>query len=389
MQDEPMTRRPLDKDNPLPLYYQLRLAILDRIAGGEFKPDKAIPSERKLAESYGVSRITVVKALNDLAQEGVLERRQGKGTFVSAFPRRIQIRPSVRHAVGFMAPVLTDPYLFEVVRGVENVATRSGYHLVVICTDEDATQEARYVLTARQQGLTGLIVYPMYGQPNREAFEQALADGSPLVFVDRYYPGLRADCVVSDDENGGYALTRHLLDHGHRQIAFVPWYEFDCTSVQGRLRGYRRALHETGLPADDSLIWSDLYPRRILPGANQDRLRGLLAQGGVTAVLAVNFVIATSLLRDLWACGLGIPEDISLVGFGLDQSSLSSPFPFTAAKQSGFEVGRSGARLLLERIKGGIDAEPQRVVVPVPLVINSSSGPAPAPPSTIETQERR
>jgi GntR family transcriptional regulator of arabinose operon len=380
-----MIHRPLDKDNPLPLYYQLRMAILDRIASGEFKPEGAIPSERKLAESYGVSRITVVKALNDLAQEGVLERRQGKGTFVRAFPQQIHIQPSMHNAVGFMAPVLTDPYLFDIVRGIESITSRSGYHLVMICSNEDAVHEAQYVLTARQQGLVGLIVYPMYGQPNQDAFEQALTGEVPLVFVDRYYPGLMADRAVFDDENGAYALTRHLLDYGHRRIAFVPWYEFDCTSVQGRLRGYRHALREAGLPADDSLIWSNLYPREIVEGADKGHLKRLLAGGRVTAVLAVNFIIATFLLRDLWVCGIHIPQDISLVGFGLDQPSFSCPFPFTAAKQSGFELGRTGARLLLGRIEGQLSPEPQHIVVPIPLVVNSSSGPVPMLTITNET----
>ena len=373
-----MTHRPLDKDNPLPLYYQLRLAILDRIASGEFKPDEPIPSERKLAEAYDVSRITVVKALNELAQEGVIERHHGKGTFVSAFPGRIQVQPPTRGAVGFMAPVLTDPYLFDIVRGVEWATSRSGYHLVMICSNEDAAQEAQQVLTARQQGLAGLIVYPMYGQPNRDAFEQALAEGFPLAFVDRYYPGLPVDCALCDDERGAYTLTRHLLEHGHRRIAFVSWYEFECTSVQGRLRGYRRALEEAALRADECLPWSDLYPRDIAQGADKDHLEQLLASSGVTAVLAVNFIIATFLLRDLWACGLRIPEDISLAGFGLEGPSLACPFPFTAARQSGFEVGQAGARLLLERLEGRLAPEPQHVVVPAPLIVSTSSGPAPA-----------
>jgi DNA-binding LacI/PurR family transcriptional regulator len=374
----------LDRDNPLPLYYQLRLAILDRIASDEFTSDEPIPSERQLAESYGVSRITVVRALNDLAQEGVLERRQGKGTFVTAPPRQIRVQPSVRKVVGFMAPVLTDPYLFDVVRGVENVAARNGYNLVIICTNEDEVLESQYVLTARQQGLVGLVVYPMHGQPNQAAFEQALAEGFPLVFVDRDYPRLQADSVVSDDERGSYALTRHLLDYGHRRIAFVPWYEVECTSVQGRLRGYRRALQEAGLPFDDDLIWSDLYPHDAAEGANRDELNRLIAQGGVTALFAVNFIIATSLLRDLLACGFRIPEDVSLVGFGLDQPSFACPFPFTAARQSGFEVGRRGTRLLLERIEGRLALEPQRVIVPTPLTISDSSGPVP----TVTTRTR-
>lgn len=111
-----------------------------------------------------------------------------------------------------------------------------------------------------------------------------------------------------------------------------------------------------------------------MQGANKHRLKQLLADSGVTAVFAVNFVVATFLLRDLWACGLRLPQDVSLVGFGLDQPSPYSPFPFTAARQSGFQAGQIGARLLLERIEGRLAPEPQHIVVPTVLVVNSSSG---------------
>ena len=366
-----MTRPPkkLDRHNPLPLYHQLRMALLDRIGAGEFRPGDPLPSERQLAADYEVSRITVIQALKALEQEGVVERRQGRGTFVVEPARRERKPLASNRTIAFLAPVLTDPFLFDIVRGVEQVATQYGYHLIMMCSHEDPTQEANLLREARTRGVHGVVVYPIQGDASLATFQDLHKQGYPFVFIDRYYPGLAVDRVVADDHDAACAITGQLIAHGHRRIAFVTWYEVTCTSVRERIAGYRAALYQHHLEPDPSLVWQDLYVGEKKGGGNPEYLQRLLDAHRPTALVAVNFIIAGYLLDDLLRCGLRVPQDVAIAGFDLDHPSIRSPLTHPAAIQQGAELGQEAARLLIERIEAVYQGSPRHIVVPTRLIL--------------------
>ncbi len=366
-----MSRPPkkLDRHNPLPLYHQLRMALLDRIGAGEFRPGDPLPSERQLAADYEVSRITVIQALKALEREGVIERRQGQGTFVVEPTRRERKSLASNRTVAFLAPVLTDPFLFDIVRGVERIATHHGYHLVMMCSHEDPAQEASLIREAQTRGVHGAVVYPIQGDASHAVFQDLLAQGYPFVFIDRYYPGLSVDRVVTDDHDAAYAITDRLIQHGHRRIAFVTWYEVTCTSVRERIAGYRAALYQHHLDPHPGLIWRDLYVGDKKDGNNPEHLRRLLHLHRPTALIAVNFIIAGYLLDDLQRCGLRVPQDVVIAGFDLDHPSIRSPLTRPAAIQQGAELGQAAARLLIDRIEGGYQGPARHIVVPTRLIL--------------------
>jgi GntR family transcriptional regulator of arabinose operon len=359
----------LDRFSPLPLYHQLRVALLDRIASKEFRPGDALPSERQLASDYHVSRITVIQALKALEDEGVLERHQGRGTFVAEPARHEERTFTSDQTMAFLAPVLTDPFLFDIMHGVEKVASSHGFSLIMMCSHEDPVQESNLVREASKRGIGGVIVYPIQDEASRPTFQALLQEGYPLVFIDRYYPALPADRVVSDDQQAAFAITQQLLAKGHRRIAFVTWYETACTSVQDRISGYRAALLQAEIEPDPKLIWQDLYAGENKDGNNPNRLRILLDEQAPTALVVVNFIVSGYLLSDLARLGMQVQKDIAVAGFDLNHPSIHSPLTSPAAIQHGSELGRRAANFLLERIQNFYQGPPRHAVIPTQLIL--------------------
>lgn len=359
----------LDRFSPLPLYHQLRMALLDRIASDEFRPGDALPSERQLASDYQVSRITVIQALKALEDEGVLERHQGRGTFIAEPAQHEERKFTSDQTLAFLAPVLTDPFIFDIMHGVEKVASSHGFSLIMMCSHEDPVQESNLIREAHKRGVGGVIVYPIQEKVSHPTFQALVQDGYPLVFIDRYYPELPVDRVVSDDQQAAFAITQQLLQEGHRRIAFVTWYETACTSVQDRISGYRAALLQAGIDPDPNLVWQDLYVGEKKDGNNAKRLRVLLDEQAPTALVVVNFIVSGYLLSDLAHLGLHVQKDITIAGFDLNHPSIHSPLTCPAAIQHGSELGRRAANFLLERIQNFYQGPARHAIIPTQLIL--------------------
>jgi DNA-binding GntR family transcriptional regulator len=119
-----MTIENIDSSNPLPLYFQVYKSLLERIQRGEFSPGSFLPPERQLTEDYGVSRITIIKALDELAREQYIKRQQGRGTIVTDPAERAstEVVQKQRRSIAFICHVLDHPYLFQILMGIARTA---------------------------------------------------------------------------------------------------------------------------------------------------------------------------------------------------------------------------------------------------------------------------
>jgi LacI family transcriptional regulator len=183
---------------------------------------------------------------------------------------------------------------------------------------------------------------------------------------------------VSSDNVGGAALAvRHLHDLGHRQIALIGG-PADTRPGVDRLLGYRRELNRLGLPYHPMyVVEGDFYPE----SGYVAMMKLLELAEPPTAVFAASDLMAAGALRSIGARGLGVPRDISLVGFDdIPLASLLTP-ALTTVRQEGERLGRSAGEALLQMIAEP-DREPPRITVPVELVIRGSSGGG--PPSVSE-----
>jgi DNA-binding LacI/PurR family transcriptional regulator len=197
----------------------------------------------------------------------------------------------------------------------------------------------------------------------------------PVVVVGPSVPGL--SCVRIDDVEAGYIATRHLLQLGHRRIAFVggdPADQFGFPVAPDRQLGYERALRTCGIPPDPCLS----VPATFTVDGGMDAASELVARPErPTAVVAWSDEIAMGVLYAVRSAGLRVPQDVSVMG--VDDHDLARLFDLTTVAQPVREQGRVAARLLVEKLleAGAIEPDVATVTVPIRLVVRGTTGPPP------------
>lgn len=378
-----MPDRKVDPNDPLPRYYQIYTSLLERIQSGEFTPGSAIPTERELGDEYGVSRITVIKALDMLERDGHIGRQQGRGTFVAD--------PAVRAVItngqigfptlGFVSFNLDHPYLSNILTGIAGVAAKQGHPLHIFGSVKSSQEETTAINDAMRRGVQGLIVNPWREYRNVPLYADLLARCFPLVMVDRYYTEVASDYVVYENDRAGYDATSALISQGHTRIAFIPSQEQRTTSVRERLSGYRRALEEHGLAYDEDLIWSDVPGTFIANGgrlsrsaATDELLRRHLKTDKPTGLLAVNIDVAELLIDALCSdtpC-IGrqtrLAANLAIATFSHKELPAGTPLVSVVAMLPGEKLGAAAAEILIGRLNGALPAEPQHVKMPMEIL---------------------
>lgn len=349
----------------LPLYKQLGESLVERIRSGELKPGDRVPSENDLVKQRGVSRITARQALAELAHEGWVVRERGRGTFV-AESRFAQGRTK-SGSIGVVIPRLKDAYATRIVFGVEEALADAGYHLVFrsATNQEEEIESIRDLVRANVEGV---IVWPVSNEYVNDELVRLHLAHFPIVLVDRFLRGVSMDCVQSDNLRGGYMATHHLVQLGHRHIAYVAGDFRHVTSVEERYLGFRTALREAKASEADGPLW-------LIP-ARGDWCTWLAAQieerPDVTAVFCENDDVAMQILRCLQSMGIPVPERMSIVGFDDKDSVKDVAVPLTTIRQDAPNLGRTAGRLLLARIEGRYEAI-QHFHLPVELIVRKST----------------
>ncbi len=324
-----------------------------QIASGVFAPGKKFFSEAELCKAFGVSRQTVRRALDVLAQGGYITRVQGSGTYVAGEQPVNRYRFEEGRTSSMTVGIITtqlDDYIFPgITRGIESVLSAEGFLVQLISTKNVVSGETRALQQMLDSPIAGLIVEPTKsGLPchNLKLYQAILQKGVPLVFTDSRFAELsHVPCVCLDDERVGYQATAHLLDMGHRRIAGI--FSHTNRPGHGRYLGYARALTERGIPLQDDFVHWYSYEnyRQIIHGK---QLRECL--DGCTAVLCYNDQLALMLVEIYRESGRHVPEDLSIVG--IDNSELAKFAALTSVNHPGDQLGEAAASLLIAMLGG-------------------------------------
>lgn len=338
-------------------------------------PGERLPSELEMMSRLRVSRMTLRRAVDVLKREGLIIAEHSKGFF--------------RTAAGGQKPQTISPVIALAIANMDsniqffNTVTAEAARLSIAITagaipSAVHEQEAYLRSLLQQPGLRGLIVNPPIISADLEALMEAYhalqRGGIHVVFANAPYAGIRIDNVSFDDATGMAILTRHLLDLGHREVAFVG----DTTGhvrAHQREQGYRQVMRTGGYKG--LLIKSQLQNDKTL--FSPDPVAAVRKQG-VTAFVALNDKIAFQLWTMLEAAGIQAPRDVSIAGFDrLEHITYAFPRALTSVRRDRCELGRIALRLLWTRcLAGGVPGGAhQHILLPVEFLPGASTGQPP------------
>jgi LacI family transcriptional regulator len=297
-----------------------------------------------IAREAGTSPSTASRALSgrgyvsDEARTRLRDAADRLGYVPNASARALKQRTS--RVVGVAVSDLGNQFYANLAAGIEQTLREVDYQMVLVSDNSDETQELACARTFLAMRAAGVIVTPA----DRAAAALLARAGVPVIEVDRRLARVACDAVVLDNERGGRAATKHLLDLGHERIALLV-ADTDWTSDAGRLHGYVTAHDERGVTLDERLI----LPLAFRAPDAEERIGALLERERPTAIFAANNELAEHAWRVVRRRGLRLPRDISLVGFD-DVSWMAMVDPgITAVAQPTLEMGRRAARLFLRR----------------------------------------
>lgn len=356
------------------LAHQLKQQITWLIAAGKLEAGTLLPSVRQLAHHLGINLHTVRNAYQMLEAAGLVETRQGRGTQVLPFDARrmAQTAAAIRtHTVGVIMASLTNPFYHAFFQGVSEVADEDQTLLFVCSTQDDPEEAWRYFTQLAARQVDGILVAShglvdlLYSEPGASRDGQAMI---PSVTVD--WPGCAGPSVQIDLEGAGYQATRHLLQHGHHGIGLIT-YASEVANVKPVNDGYFRALQEAGIPVDPSRI-ARVGAFDAASGA-EGASRLISLPQPPTAIFAITDMMAVGALQALRSAGLGVPQDVALVGFNdIPQAVWLNP-PLTTVAAPSFQMGIEAMRMLQNLIAGKPLVQ-QHVILPTSLVIRHSCG---------------
>jgi len=282
--------------------------------------------------------------------------------------------------LGMVIPDITNPFFPGVVRGVEDVAYKRSFRVILCNADNDAEKEASYVRELRSYHIAGLLIIPASGADTADLLQSYASDAVPVVCIDRVPKGWKGDAVLVANAEGAYHATRHLIQTGHRRIGVITG-PLKLTNAAERLKGFTRALNESKITPAPELIQEARFDT---PSGHEAALRLLRTTPRPTAIFASNDLIAFGALQAVRELGLRCPQDVSISGFdSLDFTQWTDP-SLTSVYQPGYEVGATAARLLLDRVDG-MRSTPKKILLPTELIQRNSV----ARPSKSAKQERR
>ncbi|MEX6687739.1 LacI family DNA-binding transcriptional regulator [Danxiaibacter flavus] len=305
---------------------------------------------KDISRASQVSITTVSRVLNGLSRQyRISEETQD---IVKAIARELNYRPNQTavnlrrqksYSIGLIIPSLSNPFFSNIASIVNHELRKRGYSVILTDSGEDEQTEIEELDLLLDRQIDGLIVTP--SGSSYDHIEKAYNNGLPTVCIDRYFEATSVPYVATDNYQGAYELTTHLINYGHTRIACLQGVHHVMPNVQ-RTKGYQQALADHGLTT------------YYIGGTNFSEENGytethrlLQRKDRPTAIFALSDTIALGAIRAIREYGLIIPKDISLVTFDnaiyLDYMAPA----ITSIVQPVNEIARVSIRILLDKLE--------------------------------------
>jgi DNA-binding LacI/PurR family transcriptional regulator len=335
----------IDKNSPIPQYYQLETWLIEQIEQGVYQPGDKIPTEEEFVRMIGLARATIRHGIQNLVQSGYLTRKRRLGTFVIKREKKSDDRP----LIGVLIPDIRKGYAPELARGVEDEAIMTKHSILLGNTDDLSEKASFHVERFLENGVRGVVFIPTADSDNtnKQIIERLNESGIPVVLADRTISNIEIDYVTTNNFEGAYQLNMYLIQKGHTKIATILSTRF--STERQRFEGYKKALSDNNIPLDQSIIITNMGP--YVKEDYVNAISGLLTkQERFTAIFAGNDRIAYRISSVAETMGIRIPEDISITGYDDLVFRRSHPMQLTTMNQPIHEMGHVSMKLLLSRL---------------------------------------
>lgn len=328
-----------------------------------------------LARELGISPSTVSRALAD--HEGISEATKDR---VRKLAQELHYRPNQLAAalrkghsktLGVIVPHIRGYFFPAVMNGIEKIASRAGFNVMMCQSNEELRREQQNVDTLLAAQVEGILVsLSATTHDEVQHFEQVRQQGTPLVFFDRMadLPGTSA--VVLDDFQGAYRAVTHLIEQGCTRIAHLAGPQHLNTS-RNRYLGYAEALRAHGLPLKEEWVYD-------LPALTHDAgrlaIEHLLAiDNSIDAFFAAYAIPTVGALELLQERGVRVPQDLAVACFSNEPFTNMTHPRLTVVDQRAEQMGETAVQLLLQLLKRGPSYSPPPLVLKPELIVRASS----------------
>jgi LacI family transcriptional regulator len=278
------------------------------------------------------------------------------------------LRAGRSRTIGLVVLDIANPFFTDVARGVEDVAAAAGLAVMLCNSDDRADREAAHLDVLTEQRVQGVLITPT--AELSEHVEALRSRGTPVVLLDRRATGPDQCAVAVDDALGGRLAADHLLERGHRRIAFIG--SSGLPQVHERHSGVAAAVRE-GTGSEDALTL--ISPAHLTVAGGREaaaQIIGLPAGRRPTAAVCANDLIALGVLQEMVRHGVRVPEDFAIVGYDDIDFAAAAAVPLTSVRKPRVELGRRAAELLLDEASDPAHQHTQPVFEPT-LVVRESS----------------
>src|SRR5688572_1948963 len=359
-----------------PRHREVFETLLAEIASGRFQPGDRLPTEAELAKTFSASRSTIARAMRDLKGRGLLSRQRGGGTHITRHDgKRIALFTPYAQSVtelGFIGG--------RIHAHLSELASHRADHLRLQLIGRSEKDQLEQMLAATraliERGVAGVFYYPVElpretSHYNRVVVDRLLAAGVAVVCVDRdivSFPERSSlPLITYDNRRGGYLLTDHIIKRGCKRIAFIG-SPYVSSAASDRMRGYRDALEDNGLPVETSLIF----------GKNHEDLDAAFCRSLIDckldAIVCKMDFYAALIGRHLVEMGLKIGRDVMLAGFDNEPFASLLPVPLTTIHFPVEPFAHVCYEQLVAQLANPSVPLPGQTLIDVELVVRESTG---------------
>lgn len=326
---------------------------------------------KDIARKAKVSVVTVSRALNnrpDINRETkkkILKIAHDLNYTADQLARGLVTRKT--RTIGVLVPDNVDSFYAAVVQGIGDECHERGYGIFLWNTLDSADKELEYLRQAREKRTDGILLYPV--QADARYLEEVKRSSAPIVFLNRHTDDPSFDYVMNDNVHGAYLAASHLIQKGHKKIAYVC-AKPKASTGQERIAGCRMAMKEAGIPPDSLEL---LFCEENIESSYRLVKELVTREKPPSSIFMWDDRLAVSAIKAIREARLRIPEDVAVVGYDDIEIAAYLYPPLTTVRQPSHQIGEIAARILLNKLESETSPSIQKIVLKPELVIRETT----------------